>query len=403
LALLFAGGAIWLLLAAVPVFADGGPHVSAINNGSSGINADSCAGCHRTHTAQGPYLLAAESEEALCLTCHGATGTGATTDVENGIQYTLSSVRGNAVLGALRGGGFLEARIASGDAARLTYMRTATATSQRTKVPVLAAGEAVTSSHLDLAAGVSSTGIAWGNGAISATPDAGAALDISCGSCHNPHGNGNYRILNAIPHGDDAGPFVEPTTGVVVTDAALPPPGDTRNYTVIQAKDGTSTLLASQVVTYGATAGDYFHRTVPWDPQVDDTVVGSSSGLTANDAPNGLASTFNTQINQWCSQCHSRYLAASGAWNTDSGDAIFKYRHTNTSNKPCTTCHVAHGSNADMSGVYSSSAEYPDGTTSPSSRLLKLDNRGTCVACHDPTETVPAGTLYGPAPVPYVP
>jgi cytochrome c551/c552 len=125
--------------------------------------------------------------------------------------------------------------------------------------------------------------------------------------------------------------------------------------------------------------------------------------MTANDAPNGLASTFNTQINQWCSQCHSRYLAASGAWNTDSGDAIFKYRHTNTSNKPCTTCHVAHGSNADMSGVYSSSAEYPDGTTSPSSRLLKLDNRGTCVACHDPTETVPAGTLYGPAPVPYVP
>ena len=61
LALLFAGGAIWLLLAAAPVFADGGPHVSTINDGSSGITADSCAGCHRTHTAQGPYLLAAEN------------------------------------------------------------------------------------------------------------------------------------------------------------------------------------------------------------------------------------------------------------------------------------------------------------------------------------------------------
>ena len=34
---------------------------------------------------------------------------------------------------------------------------------------------------------------------------------------------------------------------------------------------------------------------------------------------------------------------------------------------------------------------------SPSSRLLKVDNRGTCQACHDPTGTVPAGTYLGPA------
>jgi hypothetical protein len=170
--------------------------------------------------------------------------------------------------------------------------------------------------------------------------------------------------------------------------------------------------------TYANTAGDYFHRTVPWDPEVDDTAVPQPTGTTANDAPNGQATTFNAQINAWCSTCHSRYTTStlptngsaitypsgSGPYNTDSGDAIFKYRHSTTSNKPCTTCHVAHGSNADMSGVYSSTATYPDGTTiSPSSRLLKLDNRGTCAACHDPTSTVLAGTLYGPTPVPYVP
>jgi predicted CXXCH cytochrome family protein len=393
LALLFAGGAIWLLLAAVPVFADGGPHMSSINDGSSGITADSCAGCHRAHTAQGPYLLAAESEEALCLTCHGTTGTGATTDVENGIQYTLASVRGNAVLGALRGGGFLTARIASGDAARLTYMRNATATSQRTKVPVLAAGEAVTSSHLDLAAGVSSTGIAWGNGAISATPNAGADLDISCGSCHNPHGNGNYRILNAIPHGDDAGPFVEPTTGVVVTDAALPPPGDTRNYTVIQVPGPGYLLLSSQVVGAGYTAiqGDYFHRRVPWN---------STTGT--SDAPNGLA-TFNSQMTNWCTACHSRYYSDDPT--VPSGDAVFMYRHDTVSNRACTTCHVAHGSNAQMSGPYSATAPYPDGSgpAVADSRLLKIDNRGTCQACHDPTGTVPNGTLSGPTPNPLLP
>jgi predicted CXXCH cytochrome family protein len=401
--------------------------VSSINDGSSGITADSCAGCHRTHTAQGPMLLAAESEEALCLTCHGTTGTGATTDVENGIQYTLASVRGNTVLGALRGGGFLTARIDSDNAYRVGYNRyqggVVAGVSTRTKVPVQATGEAVTSSHLDLGqAGVTGTGIAWGNGALG-TAGAGAALDISCGSCHNPHGNGNYRILNAIPHGDDAGPFVEPTTGVVVTDAALPPAGDTRNYTVIQTMGGTGSLLASQVLAlpgYTNLAGDYLHRSVPWDPQVD-YVAAPPAGITANDAPNGQATTFNAQINAWCATCHTRYTTStlptngsaitypsgSGPYNVASGDDIFMYRHSTTSNKPCTTCHVAHGSNADMSGVFSSTATYPDGTTvSPSSRLLKLDNRGTCQACHDPTETLTPGEVSptgATPPSPYVP
>jgi hypothetical protein len=217
-----------------------------------------------------------------------------------------------------------------------------------------------------------------------------------------------------------------------VTDAALPPAGDTRNYTVIQVKGtegtpGTYLLNASQVVSgaYANTAGDYFHRTVPWDPQVDDTIYPQPPGAptTSVDAPNGLPTTFNAQINAWCSTCHSRYttstnannnpsainystdaLPGGGSYDTPSGDSIFDYRHSTTSNKPCTTCHVAHGSNAVMDGVYSSSFEYPDGTTvSPSSRLLKLDNRGTCQACHDPTGTIVAGTLVGNTPAPYVP
>src|SRR3990172_5827071 len=106
LALLLAGGALWLLLAALPALADGGPHVSTINNGSLGINADSCAGCHRAHTAQGPYLINAADEEALCLTCHGTASTGSTTDVMTGVQYALAGRTGGTTLGALRGGGF---------------------------------------------------------------------------------------------------------------------------------------------------------------------------------------------------------------------------------------------------------------------------------------------------------
>ncbi len=432
--LLIAAGSLWLFLAAVPVLADGGPHVASANSGVSTLTTDGCAGCHRAHTAQGSNLLAASDEEALCLSCHGAAGTGATTDVESGVQYTLANdgTGTEPVLGALRDGGFVEARIDSADPARLTYLTShgpTPALSNHAKVAVLAAGQAVTSAHLDLdgAGGVVATGVAWGNidgtpgVTFDATDNPGGTVDgMTCTSCHNPHGNGNYRILNPIPEADPGttgNPFAPATADAVVTDAALPDPGETRNYTVIQEQGGT--LLASDVEALGLTdssiAGDYFHSSVPWDPNgrpyqtgdpCDPTVNSTTQSgcATSKDMPNGDAS-FNAQITAWCAQCHSRYLAndtSSIPQRTDSGDAIFTYRH-GTSRTACTTCHVAHGSNAAMDGTYSSDFPYPDASTSASSRLLKIDNRGTCQACHDPTGTVGAGTFLGATPDPYVP
>jgi predicted CXXCH cytochrome family protein len=427
LTLLIAGAAIWLVLAAAPVFADGGPHVLTVNDGSGGITADSCAGCHRAHTAQAPLLLVDE-EHALCLTCHGSNGIGATTDVEDGVQYRIgegSNVRGEVVLGALRNGGFEEARIDSSNTARLSYFRTATAISQRAKVPVLAEGEAVTSTHL------TGPGVAWGNGA--AGSGVGKSMELGCTSCHNPHGNGQHRILRPVP--TNAG-TIATATPITVIDAPLPAAGDTRNYTVIQklgtaGDDATFLLYASQVVAggYAATDGDYFHRTVPWNPpDCDPTVNAGSQGAactTMMDAPNGLAATFNTQISTWCTQCHTRYYASTnpnpgglpgptGAenpataqawWFPRPGEDIYKYQHQTTTNRACTTCHVSHGSNAVMDGAYSGDFPYPHAEgataiTSASSRLLKIDNRGTCQACHDPTETTTGGTYYGPNPMP---
>jgi len=400
--LLIAAGSLWLFLAAVPVFADGGPHVAANNSGVNGLNADGCAGCHRVHRAQtGNVLLRAESGTALCLTCHGATGLGSTVDVENGIQYVLGTtdVRGGSVLGYTRGGGFVTARIGSDEAARFAYL-SGTSVRQTSKVPVRTAGsQPVTSAHLPNVGGVvgAADGVAWGNGPNSLTPYAGPAVELECGTCHNPHGNGQYRILNPIPDPVETGidTFVPATTGVTVTDAALPPAGDTRNYTIIQTFGGTGTLLASQVAALGLpdTAGDYFRRRVPWN---------QTSGA-ANDAPNGDSANFTVQISNWCITCHSRYLSNGRTVKED--DAIFTYRHTSTStSRNCITCHVSHGSNAQMTGTYSSVVEYPDGTVVPGdSRLLKADNRGTCQLCHEPTGTITVGTWVGPTPVPLVP
>jgi predicted CXXCH cytochrome family protein len=408
LTLLLAGAALWLFLAAIPALADGGPHVAANNSGTSTLTADGCAGCHRAHTAQGPLLLKADGND-LCLSCHGATGTGATTDVESGVQYAVGTtdVRGTNVLGALRGGGFVDARIDAANPVRVAYLSGTGATAavrQSAKVPVLGAGQPVTSAHIALvgATGVSATHKAWGNGALNS--GAGPTVDLECATCHNPHGNGMYRILNPVPNPTvTAGTFTAVAApGVSVTDAA-DPTNATRNYTVIQVKGPSYLLLASDVTTagYGSTTGDYLHRKLPWN---------GTSG-TANDAPNGLPISFDAQMNAWCASCHTRYNTSSnldnnpsaitypsgsGPYDTTSGDALYTYRHSTTSNKPCTTCHVSHGSNAVMDGAYSSTFPYPDGTTAPSSRLLKAGNRGTCQLCHDPTGTITAGTVLPP-------
>jgi predicted CXXCH cytochrome family protein len=500
LALLLVGGAVWLFLAAIPAFADGGPHISAVNNGSTGITADSCAGCHRVHTAQGPMLLKSADEEALCLSCHGAAGVGATTDVATGIQYRVDATTGlrtGTQLGALRGGGFEEARI--GDPFRYTVAgATAGSIARLGKVQVAAAPEPVTSAHMPGLAGLTQPGVAWGNG--DSTTGVGPARTVTCGSCHNPHGNGQYRILNKIPSPEASGgtfsaawvinvfdyssgvytsvssmgvlngdlivvtgnSFAGANTpaagaaitmvdgpdssttpddnrftlagmtaagtgtggtatrvgGTKVTDAALPPIGDARNYTVIQTQ-APYTLLASQAAAYSSTSGDYFHYRVPWN---------GISGTTL-DAPNGIpggstASTiftggFGEQMAAWCASCHTRYWAwqeptedtadgaATGpAYNTPRpGDDIFKFQHRTrgASGRGCLTCHVSHGSNAQMTGTFSSTYTFPNGTASNNSRLLKVDNRGTCQQCHDPTGTSAIGDQYPPGPVPSVP
>jgi len=404
LLLLIAAGSLWLFLAAVPAFADGGPHVASVNSGVAGVNSDGCAGCHRAHTAQGEFLLKEADETALCLACHGSAGLGATTDVENGVQYTLGTteIRGGEVLGYLRAGGFVNARIGSGEVVRVGY-DSSHGVSQLAKVPVRTDGsQAVTSAHLPNDNGVvgPADGVAWGNGPNNTDDFVGAEVEVSCGTCHNPHGNGQYRILNPIPEPGETGidQFVPAAADALVADAALPPADDTRNYTIIQTLNGTGTLLASDVEAFNlpATAGDYWRRKVPWN--------NSASGSYSNDAPNGQPATFTVEISTWCLTCHTRYL--SQGWSVQEDDSVYTYRHTSTNtSRNCITCHVAHGSNAQMTGFFSANMEYPGGAAAPvgDSRLLKVDNRGTCQACHDPTGTIVPGQQVGPTPDPLVP
>ncbi len=325
LVLFSVGCALALLVGVAPASADNGPHMKG-----AGLTPDTCAACHRAHTAQAPYLLK-EDQESLCFTCHGSSGTGSNLDVQDGVGYS-GSERSGGVAGALRGGGFKYALINTAKP-EPTYNET-TGRLESATIPVLGSGEAVNSTHSIN----ESEQTAWGNGAISGTANYGKGVDLACGSCHDPHGNGNYRILRPIPNESGAA-----SPGVTIADTA------TKVYT-------TTNYWAS------------------WDTN---------------------APQFRYQISEWCTTCHSRYLAGSGSYKTPSGDAVYNYRHRSSYTQEeyekspppkarpnCIQCHVAHGSNSTM-GTNSQSVTWPNGTSAGSdSRLLRLDNRGVCQTCH---------------------
>ena len=140
--------------------ANGGPH------GGYTPTTDACAGCHRAHTASGPSLLIEANTNALCMSCHGSTATGAVTNVNDGV---LEAVAGDNTGTPLNGGGFANYQ-----------------------------GSATTSTH-DVSGTVTD---AWGNGVnrgVTAALAAGEALD--CASCHDPHGSPNYRIIKSNING----------------------------------------------------------------------------------------------------------------------------------------------------------------------------------------------------------
>jgi len=338
---ILAACAIGLLAMVGVAGADGGPH------GGYTPTTDGCAGCHRAHTAAAPSLLTT-SVASLCYSCHGTAGNGADTNVEDGVYVErdgFTETPGEGVVArGLKGGGFANAFMDTSfdDVAAL--------------LPTTSAHN-----HDNL-----TTGTAWGNGLIGSGAGA-TGVALGCTDCHDPHGNGNYRILRGIPTDSGAAGTVN------VADEG------TKLYTVSEAD--------SQYFGEGRT---------------------SNFGNDAQYA--GLSG--------WCAQCHTRYAAAGGSGSSDSGDAIFAYRHM-AGDSPatcggchdgapsaatvvvtfnpdywnhqvdCMTCHVAHGTSADMTtdGPYSGTVNWPDGSSTPNgdarSSLLRADGRGVCQGCHN--------------------
>lgn len=294
-----------LLVAALATVAsaDNGPH------GGFSASTDACASCHRVHSAQygSNALLKAADVEALCLSCHDGTGAG--TNVVDGVYAAGSE---GTVGSSLFAGGFTNALMAT------------TWSGKVTADPAFNAVSKPTTSHHAL--GTQAT--IWGSGANN-TPNGGMMLE--CTSCHTPHGNGgfvnaplvvggpvgtvcnpalvatqpctvaaaSYRLLRWQPTGSNG--FTAPATSVNWSGGAFPSNaavGGTTGWTVPDnfATNGTEWYT---IGTTGAfAAGDY----------------NAANANNAYNIKNAAATEVNTYIPAgvnvafFCAQCHDRYF-----------------------------------------------------------------------------------------------
>lgn len=287
--------------------ADAGPH-----GGGYTATTDACAGCHRAHTAlQGNLLL--HPTEQLCLTCHGSTAAGAQTNVTDGVygQYrTTSGVYTNktetgteGTVGApLLGGGF-------------AYYRNQ---GQASFMPV-------TSFH-DVSGTATDT---WGLGDVNTGQTSQLASGLTCGTCHDPHGSSNYRILRTTVN--------DHAISVTTLEAST-------SYTAENWGNGISAFCSACHEAYSEggplTAGGvtHFRHEIEMNYQTGENVNPESVGYGGYTLP----------------------LA-----NTGQGDLVV-----------CTTCHLPHGTSA-VQGPNST-----DANIAGDSSLLRLDNRGVCEVCH---------------------
>ncbi len=451
-ALLFAGAAIWLFLFAIPVMADNGPHVKGQN--ATALQG-SCAGCHRAHSGQAPYLLK-DIMPNLCYSCHGAGGVGASNDVQDGVGYltagglndqdtthagspdstTGTSVSASSTVQPLRGGGFQYALIDTNPVGGVPQ------DSNRT-IGTLSAGVATNSSH-----SVDGTAVTmWGYGPnVTGSKDSGkAGVALTCASCHDPHGNGQYRILKPGPDDSYSG-----TSGTVQINDAT-----TKSY-VVPATGG-----------YGVIGESNADNTIDGSP-LNQAGTANANALQYDTATKIWSGTYLEASSRWCTTCHSRYMGYTGSagqnnWTAGgTGDDLYKYKHatydivdslTNSTpgalsgvitpigdgtNRPtqvnsaavlgtyasngvtyrgiaardsgggvmvdgvsisgyvkvvgdrltthaprCITCHVSHGSNAAVGTFATTGESLVTGTTfGTDSSLLRRDGRGVCQSCH---------------------
>lgn len=279
---------MYLLLIAVLVLSMI-PAVAFANFGIHGgyvADTDACAGCHRAHTATSRItwdqsgtanaLLVGPPTDQLyifCYVCHSNGAPGAATDVETGIfdspspgGSTESELNGN-----LNGGGFSEYK-----------------------------GNLVTSVHYY----DGSSWVAWGEGFF----EASTQIKMDCGSCHDPHGSSNYRILKDFVNGHDVGGYLG--------DFANDPDPDPVPW-VISNEDGYPLVGGDDPLLPDPNPTDGFRLHRQYTSYLPNyTTARYSRGRN----PVSGAWMQGHGMSGWCTACHENYMAKVSVTPVTTGD-----------------------------------------------------------------------------------
>ncbi|MDI6821793.1 MAG: cytochrome c3 family protein [Actinomycetota bacterium] len=260
---------------------------------------DACAGCHRAHTATsgitwlergitgeitprgpgeallvGPATLLFE----FCYVCHGSAAPGAATDVESGMFDSVSpgGATDSVINAALNGGGFSSFR-----------------------------GNATTSFHMYNGA----SWPAWGEsgaGTIIGPPN---AIMMDCGSCHDPHGSTNYRILKDIVNAHEVGRWSQDFVTAIDPD---PLPYVISSETGYPLKGTIDPVFGTPQPTHGFR----LHRQYP-DYRPNYTTARYGRG----EHPVGTGPAYERGMSGWCIACHENYMTKIGVTTDDLIDA----------------------------------------------------------------------------------
>ena len=266
--------------------------------------------------------------------------------------------------------------------------------------PSPARGLLVTSEHMSLTASgerLSSGATAPSYGSAAQT---GATGTWSAPACHNPHGNGNYRILNPMPLADFRGGLSgrlqwtrgtrhrghrrRPAAGRLGPELHRPARGARRRCHRGRHRRGLLAALSwtgrTAAARTGATSRTAWRRSAsrsrpgaaPVTPAISPATAARrtrGNRIPMPSSPTGIPPTRRPSA-----------PSATSHWVERADDRASTYGNSPT---PRATLHPNATSN------------------SGDSRLLKVDGRGTCQLCHDPTGTVTnVGVVDTPNPAP---
>lgn len=378
-------------------------------HGEYANDTNSCASCHKTHTASGRQLLVKNGIYNTCAACHDGT-----LGFYNVFQPSNAGTFGGN--------------------------------------PDKAVGNA----SIHMATGVMKVSAAPGGNRTST--DSGTwGKDFTCASCHAPHGSYSDRLLHYNPNGigstaptDAAG---NPTGGKKIVDATVALDTATGKYTALNA----GTPVAGPWLygyTYGSPKRYYTQIRVLYDSNGDGTPewnykVNGQPTKAYNDVlevnyrggfftdPNGVLTGVNINniqmdvapatvvkfnqtdiapaaaqalglpvtavtgyksgVNSFCAACHTDYNSTSAA--TPFGTFSKAFRHkivqglkagmigedsatgTPNANMVCLSCHFAHGTDVTvMKDARDTAVATPD--VNASSALKRYTNMAVCWKCH---------------------